>query len=98
MGAVLDITQAAISGYPYEDYLQEMGENLCYVHASDFDENGKKCLPGKGRFDFEELFKRLKGAGFNGAVLIENYSDDYRELKDLKDSYDYLSEKAEKIF
>ena len=55
-------------------------------------------LPGRGRFNFEELFRRLKGAGFNGSVLIENYNDDYRELKDLKDSYEYLLEKAEKIF
>lgn len=98
LGAVLDIKQAVISGYSYEEYLDDMGANLAYVHASDFDENGKKCLAGKGCFNFEELFKRLKGAGFNGAVLIENYNDDYRELKELKDSYDYLSEKAEKIF
>ena len=98
LGAVLDVKQAVISGYPYEEYFDDMGESLAYVHASDFDENGRKVLPGRGRFNFEELFRRLKGAGFNGAVLIENYNDDYRELKDLKDSYDYLLEKAEKIF
>lgn len=98
LGAVLDIKQAAISGYPYGEYLDDMGESLAYVHASDFDENGKKRLPGKGRFDFEELFKRLKDSGFDGAVIIENYGDDYTELKELKDSYDYLLEKAEKIF
>lgn len=98
LGGVLDIKQAFISGYPYEEYLQDMGENLAFVHASDFDENGVKCLPGRGKFDFEELFKRLKDTGFDGAVLIENYNDDYGELKELKDSYDYLLEKAEKIF
>ena len=95
---VLDIKQAKISGYAYEEYLSDMGESLAYVHASDFDESGKKCLPGRGVFDFDELFKRLHGSGFDGAVIIENYSDDYRELKELKDSYDYLLEKAEKIF
>lgn len=98
LGGVLDVKQALISGYPYWEYLNDIGENLAYVHASDFGENGKKCLPGRGTFDFEELFKRLKDSGFDGAVLIENYFDDYRELKELKDSYDYLSEKAEKIF
>ena len=95
---VLDIKQAKISGYPYEEYLADMGENLAYVHASDFDEMGNKCLPGQGCFDFDTLFKRLYGSGFDGAVIIENYNDDYRELKELKDAYGYLLEKAEKIF
>ena len=95
---VLDIKQAKISGYPYEEYLADMGENLSFVHASDFDERGKMCLPGQGTFDFETLFKRLLDSGFDGAVIIENYNDDYRELKELKDSYEYLLEKAEKIF
>lgn len=97
LGGVLDIKQAKISGYPYERYLDDMGESLAYVHASDFDENGKRCLPGKGIFDFGELFRRLKEAGFNGAVIIENYRDDYKELKEVKDSYGYLLEKAEKF-
>ena len=96
--SVLDIKQAMISGYPYGDYLDDMGESLAYVHASDYTDTGKKCLPGKGNFNFDELFKRLKDSGFDGAVIIENYNDDYRELKELKDSYDYLLEKAEKIF
>lgn len=98
LGGVLDIKQAFISGYPYEEYLREMGDSLAYVHVSDYDENGKKCLAGKGTFDFDLLFKRLKDIGFDGAVIIENYNEDYKELKELKDSYEYLLEKAEKIF
>ena len=95
---VLDIKQAMISGDPYEKYLEDMGASLAYVHASDYTDTGKKCLPGQGVFDFELLFKRLKDSGFDGAVIIENYNEDYRELKELKDSYGYLLEKAEKIF
>ena len=70
---VLDIKQALISGCKYEDYLEDMGKDLSYVHASDFDESGRKCLPGQGVFNFDELFKRLKDSGFDGAVIIENY-------------------------
>ena len=95
---VLDLKQARIFGDPYGAYLSDMGESLSYVHASDFDDAGKKCLPGKGSFNFEELMKRLHGSGFDGAIIIENYNDDYRELKELKDSYEFLLEKAEKIF
>ena len=50
---VLDIKQARISGYPYEEYLDEMGESLSHVHVSDVNENGKNCLPGQGIFNFD---------------------------------------------
>ena len=89
---VLDIKQARISEYPYESYLKEMGESLAYAHISDLDENGKICLPGKGKFDFQTLIKRLKDVGFGGALLIEVYNRDYQEEKELKISCDYVNE------
>ena len=89
---VLDIKQARISGFPYERYLMEMGENLAYAHLSDVDENGRICLPGKGKFDFETLVKRLKDVGFDGALLIEVYTNDYKAEAELKTACDYLDE------
>ena len=89
---VLDIKQARISGFPYEHYLAEMGEKLAYAHLSDVDEQGRICLPGKGRFDFETLVKRLKDVGFNGALLIEVYTNDYQAETELKTACDYLDE------
>ena len=95
---VLDIKQARISEYPYETYLEEMGNRLAYVHLSDVDENGKLCLPGKGIFDFETLFKRLFDVGFDGALLIEAYNKDYEKEKELKNSCDFLNELLDKTF
>jgi len=95
---VLDIKQARISGYPYEEYLLEMGEKLAYAHVSDVDENGKICLPGKGVFDFETFIKRLIDVGFDGALLIEVYNRDYREEIELKNSCEYLNEIIYKFF
>ena len=92
LGGVLDVKQARLSGMDYRDYLDEMGKDLCTVHLSDVDENGRIRLPGKGIFDFEELFKRLIGIGFDGNMLIEVYKDDYGETSELKDSLDYLRE------
>lgn len=89
---VLDIKQARISEYPYEEYLKEMGENLAYVHVSDIDERGRMCLPGKGTFDFGTLIKRLGDVGFDGAILIEAYTGDYGEETELKTACDYLGE------
>ena len=89
---VLDIKQARISGYPYEQYLQEMGKDIAYVHLSDVDEKGKMCLAGKGRFDFDTLIKRLQDVGFHGALIIEAYADDYEKEEELKTACDYLHE------
>lgn len=93
---VLDVKQARITGYSYADYLDEMSGSLAHVHVSDVDGDGNMRLPGKGTFDFETLFKRLRDAGFDGPVLIENYRQDYGNLTELKESYEYLSELAEK--
>ena len=89
---VLDIKQARISQQPYEAYLNEMGERLAYVHVSDIDKNGKMCLPHKGLFDFDTLIKRLADIGFDGALLIEAYTNDYGSEEELKTACDYLDE------
>ena len=93
---VLDIKQARISEYPYQAYLQEMGDRLAYVHVSDVDANGKICLPGKGTFDFPTLIKQLQDVGFDGALLIEVYTGDYGEESELKVACDYLNELIDK--
>ena len=93
---VLDIKQARITGYDWREYLAAMAGSLAHVHASDITTDGKMCLPGRGVFDFDELFARLRDAGFSGPVLIENYQRDFTELGELKASYEFLAEKAEK--
>ena len=69
-----------------------MGENIKTVHLSDVDENGKIKLPGKGNFDFETLFRRLKDSGSDPNALIEVYKDDYDDIGEIKNSLDYLRE------
>ena len=94
---VLDVKQARISGFSYEKYLQEMGEDIVTVHLSDVSENGKMCLAGKGTFDFETLLKRLLDVGFDGPLLIEAYKDDYKNVEELKESCNFLQEILYKI-
>ena len=93
----LDIKQARDSGEGYIPYLEEMGEDIVTVHLSDIDENGRLCLPGKGTFDFKELFERLSDKGFSGAALIEVYNENYGKNEELKESYEYLMNVAENI-
>lgn len=92
LGGVLDIKQARISEYPYEKYLEEMGKRLTHVHISDIDEKGKIRLPGQGVFDFQTLVKRLQDIGFDGALLIEVYQNDYEQEDELKTACDFVNE------
>ena len=95
---VFDIKQARLSGYPYAMYIKDMAGSISHVHLSDVDENGKMCLPGKGRTDFFEVFSRLKDAGFDGAAIVEAYTGDYGEYAELKESCDYLDEVIDKVY
>ena len=94
---VLDVKQARLSCYPYQMYIKDMEGSISHVHLSDVDERGRICLPGKGIFCFEECFRRLKDAGFDGAALIEVYAGDYGEYAELKQACDYLDEIIYKI-
>ena len=91
---VLDLKQARRSGYPAQMYIEDMRGCISHVHLSDVTAEGRLCLPGKGVTDFSELFKRLAGAGFDGELIIETYSDDYSDLSELKTSLEYISELA----
>ncbi len=93
---VLDVKQARISGYDWREYLKAMEGCLTHVHVSDVRADGGMCLPGRGTFDFDELFSRLRDAGFGGPVILENYGNDYGDFGEVKASLEFLAEKAEK--
>lgn len=94
----LDIKQARQSGVDYKEFIKEMAGDIVTVHLSDIDVNGKMCLPGRGITDFDELFMRLKDVGFDGALLLEVYQNDFDCYDQLFNSLDFISEKAHKIF
>lgn len=93
-----DIKQARQSGIFYGEYIKEMGENIVTAHLSDVSEEGKMCLPGKGVTDFNEVLQRLCDAGFDGALLLEAYPSDFKELNELYDSLSFVTDTAEKVF
>ena len=96
--ATLDIKQARQSGVEVFDFIDEMASDINTVHISDVDSTGKMCLPGKGKTDFESLFKKLKSVNFNGAIILEAYPADFTDIEELLQSYNYVKNMAEKIF
>ena len=94
---VLDVKQARIAGEGYAPYIEEMGKDLAYAHISDVTEKGKMCLPGQGVFDFETFLKRLQDVGFDGALLIEVYKENFETERQLKIACDYVQELVYKL-
>lgn len=97
LGGVFDIKQARMSGFPYQAYIKDMSGSIEYAHLSDVDENGATCLPGTGVYDFNDIIARLKGEGFDGALLIEVYSDNYADFDDIARSLEYIKEIVYKV-
>ena len=96
--ATLDIKQARQSGISYADFISDMGEDIVTVHLSDINADGKMCLPGKGITDFNNLFERLKDVGFDGALILEVYKNDFDTYEQLFESLEYVKNLATKVF
>ncbi len=93
-----DLKQARQSNINYREFIDEMKGDIVTAHLSDVKEDGKMCLPGKGTVDFDEMFSRLRDVGFDGALILEVYKNDFERLEELMESYYYIKEKAQKIF
>ena len=95
--ACLDIKQAIQNKIDYKLFIEEMGDDLETVHLCDYDNFGNTRIPGKGIFDFEELFRMLKYNGYKGPLIVELYSGDYNSFEELNSSFNYLKEILKKI-
>lgn len=94
IAAALNIGRAAELCYPCQMFIENMSGSISHVFVSDVDESGRACLPGLGVYDFSEIFKRLKGTGFDGAVLID--TPNFRDIDELKNSVEFLKTIADK--
>lgn len=95
-----DVKQARQSNVDYKEFIAEMGSDIVTAHISDVSADGKMCLPGSKNAitDFYEVFSRLRDVGFDGAILIEAYPSDFKEMRELYDSLDYIENLAQKVF
>ncbi len=90
----LDIKQSIRAGVDPTAFADAFGESVLAVHACDCvirDGSPKYCLPPFGEFDFKSLVNALQKKGFCGSVLLEAYSDMFRNTSELKDAYNALN-------
>ena len=85
----LDVKQAAQSGYPVADYIDDMGDRLVNVHLCDYvDDGGDIAL----RLPFEDgecdLIALRDALPVNGSVILEVYEHNYSDYAHLKRCYE----------
>lgn len=80
LSGVLDIDNAEKSGYPYGMFIADMAGSISHVRLSDTDESS-----------LTEIFKRLKGAGFDGSVIIGAGEDIKRSVEIVKEIVDKIN-------
>ena len=94
----LDVKQAIRAGVDPMAFADALGEYILAVHACDCDLSGQTpryCLPPRGGYDFKKLIDALREKGFSGAVLLEAYSDMFRDKSELRDAYIALNRMIE---
>ncbi len=89
---VLDVKQARRADVDPFEFISVMKNNIVHVHLSDCDDNGHDCLPPdeKGAFEFQRLFNQLHKVGYNGRYIIELYSNNFSDEKEIIRSAKYL--------
>lgn len=88
---VFDVKQCIRSNVDPFEMLDAMGGKVRHVHLSDNDGLHDCLIPGQGSFDIPRIFDKLKGIGYDGAVLIEVYRHNYRTYEELFEGLRYIS-------
>ena len=76
---VLDIKQAIRANEKIEDMLNAMKGKIKHIHLSDNNDKNDCLLLGEGNMDFYELKTLLNKQNYKGNIILEVYSNAYKE-------------------
>lgn len=89
-----DMKQAAQCDGDPMDFLEAMGTRVANIHVCDFikkEGDTLPVMPFTGQFDWSRLRDWLKEMGYDKAMVLEVYSNNFGELQELKETYDKLA-------
>lgn len=88
----LDVKQSIRNGYSPLLVINELKDSIKHLHISDNSIKKDCLLPGKGTFDFKNLFDICKAVGFKGDAVIEVYKDAYGDYSEIFDSLKFITD------
>ena len=97
LGYNLDFKQAVQSGFTIEGLIDAMGSRIRNVHINDLDIHSRCRLPGEGLLCYQDLFARLRNAGFDGILVTEVYRRDIADLSRIHVSRLFLESELAKF-
>lgn len=87
----LDIKQAVQAGFDPADYLADTKGRLVNIHVCDYEFDEKSGilprLPFKGELDFDAFKRALTKINYKNALMLEVYSNNYKNYEQLSDNY-----------
>ncbi len=89
---VCDFKQAGRCGLDPAAVIDAMGDAIVHVHISDRNDTADCLPPGTGTRDFEALLRRLRAVGYDGALMLELYRGNFKDMDDLCRAKEYLEE------
>ncbi|MFA5675783.1 MAG: sugar phosphate isomerase/epimerase [Christensenellales bacterium] len=90
----LDIKQAAQAGYDPLCYIKPMAKRLANVHICDYAQDDvygiTPKMPFNGTMDFVGLKKALLAARYDGAMILEVYSENFADTGELMRNFESI--------
>ena len=87
---VFDLKQSVRCGLEPGEVISAMGSGLRHVHISDNDFAHDCLVPGRGKVEYKGLFGALKENGFDGSIIIELYRNNFKNISELVEGYEFL--------
>lgn len=92
-----DIKQANKGGASPYDLCDAMSGHISNFHINDFDDNHICMLPGQGIVDYNKIISTILKHGYLGPAIIEVYSSNFKNDKEIADSVEFIRDIISKI-
>jgi len=89
---VFDVKQAVRAGEDVYHFADAMGGALRHIHLSDHSGEGDCLIPGQGTLDIHKLLTTVRKNGFDGSVVVELYRENFRDIVEMWQGYQRLSQ------
>ena len=87
----ISFRHALMAGIDPIRFIDAVGEKAVIIQMCDVKKDLNSVLPGEGKYNFDKFFSEAKKRGVNAYMFLEAISRDYRDLTQLKTSYDFLN-------